>query len=159
MNGNPSVTNIVVAGLGGQGALTASDMIAGAAFRAGFDVKKSELHGMSQRGGSVASDVRFGARVLSPMIPSGEADYLLVLDAGQVENNRWQLRAGGMLIAPDAIEENKLRSKRSLNVALLGVLSTRLDLPETAWLEAIRANLPEKLHAVNFQAFAMGRAR
>src|ERR1017187_7912978 len=57
------VINIVVAGLGGQGVLKASDIIAGAAFLAGLDVKKSEVHGMSQRGGSVASDVRFGARV------------------------------------------------------------------------------------------------
>jgi indolepyruvate ferredoxin oxidoreductase beta subunit len=157
MAGNDRVTNIVVAGLGGQGVLTASDVIARAAFRAGFDVKKSELHGMSQRGGSVASDVRFGARVFSPMVPAGEADYLLVLDGGQVENNRWQLRAGGTLLAPEAIGGSKLRSKKSLNVALLGLLSTRLELPERAWLEALRESLPEKLHAVNFQAFAIGR--
>jgi indolepyruvate ferredoxin oxidoreductase beta subunit len=63
------VTNIVLGGLGGQGVLTASDILADAAFRAGFDVKKSELHGMSQRGGSVSSDVRYGPRVLSPMVP------------------------------------------------------------------------------------------
>ena len=50
---NNSVTNIVVAGLGGQGVLKASDVIAEVAFRAGLDVKKSEIHGMSQRGGSV----------------------------------------------------------------------------------------------------------
>jgi indolepyruvate ferredoxin oxidoreductase, beta subunit len=159
MDPERKVANIVVAGLGGQGVLTASDIVAAAAFRCGFDVKKSELHGMSQRGGSVASDVRFGEKVLSPMIPPGEADFLVVLDPGQVENNRGQLRDGGILIAPDAIEEDKLRSKKSLNVALVGVLSARLDLPETAWLEAIRANLPDRLHAANLQAFALGRAR
>ena len=159
MDPERKVTNIVVAGLGGQGVLTASDIVAAAAFRCGFDVKKSELHGMSQRGGSVASDVRFGEKVLSPIIPPGEADYLVVLDPGQIENNRGHLRDGGILIAPDAIEESKLRSKKSLNVALVGVLSARLDLPETAWLEAIRANLPDRLHAANLQAFALGRAR
>ncbi|NTV97240.1 MAG: glycosyltransferase, partial [Thiobacillus sp.] len=74
------VTNIVLGGLGGQGVLTASDILADAVFRAGFEVKKSELHGMSQRGGSVSSDVRYGPRVLSPMVPQGEADYLVVLD-------------------------------------------------------------------------------
>ena len=54
------LTNVVVAGLGGQGVLKASDILADAAMRAGFDVKKSEINGMSQRGGSVSSDVRFG---------------------------------------------------------------------------------------------------
>ena len=67
------VVNVVVAGLGGQGAIKASDILADAACRAGFDVKKAEIHGMSQRGGSVTSDVRFGPEVLSPMIPAGEA--------------------------------------------------------------------------------------
>ncbi len=157
MSDRAAVTNIVLAGLGGQGVLKASDIVADAAFRAGMDVKKSELHGMSQRGGSVASDVRFGATVLSPMIPSGEADYLVVLEPTQVENNRAVLRPGGTLIAPDAFDAGKLRSAKSLNVALLGILSTRLDIPEEAWLAAIRANLPEKVLDLNLQAFAEGR--
>ena len=151
-------TNVVIAGLGGQGVLKASDIVADAAFRAGFDVKKSEIHGMSQRGGSVTSDVRFGARVWSPMVPDGEADFLVVLDAGQVENNRWQLRAGGCLLTPDAAAQLKLRSKKSLNVALLGALSARLGIPEECWLAAIRASLPEKLHESNLEAFAEGRS-
>src|SRR5271167_4271872 len=110
------VTNIVIAGLGGQGVIKASDIVADVAFRAGLDVKKSEVHGMSQRGGSVASDVRFGERVYSPMVPSREADYLVVLSADQVEPNRWQLREGGTLITPDAIPQGALRDKRSINV-------------------------------------------
>ena len=57
---NSKVTNVVVAGLGGQGVLKASDILAQVAFEHGLDVKKSEIHGMSQRGGSVTSDVRFG---------------------------------------------------------------------------------------------------
>ena len=66
-----TVTNVVLAGLGGQGVIKASDILADAALRAGFDVKKAEIHGMSQRGGSVTSDVRFGRKVLSPMVPRG----------------------------------------------------------------------------------------
>ena len=62
------------AGIGGQGVILASDLLTVAAFRSGYDVKKSELHGMSQRGGSVSSDVRFGTKVWSPMVPRGEAD-------------------------------------------------------------------------------------
>ena len=152
-----NVTNIVMAGLGGQGVLKASDIVADVAFRAGLDVKKSEIHGMSQRGGSVTSDVRFGEEVYSPMVPSGEADYLVVLSVDQVEPNRWQLREGGILIEPGAIPDAALRDKRSLNVALLGWLSVSLPFPESAWLDAIRQNLAPKLHAANLQALAIGR--
>jgi indolepyruvate ferredoxin oxidoreductase beta subunit len=151
------VTNVVIAGLGGQGVLKASDILAEAAFRAGRDVKKSELHGMSQRGGSVSSDVRFGPEVLSPMVPPGEADYLVVLEPDQVEVNRGQLRAGGVLISADQVAEDALPNRKSLNVALLGVLSMRLDIGEAEWLAAVRANLPEKLHEANLAAFAIGR--
>jgi indolepyruvate ferredoxin oxidoreductase beta subunit len=152
------VTNIVIAGLGGQGVLKASDIVAEVAFRAGLDVKKSEIHGMSQRGGSVTSDVRFGECVYSPMVPPGEADYLVVLSPDQVEPNRWQLREGGTLITPGSIPENTLRDKRSLNVALLGWLSVSLPFPESAWQEAIHQNLAPKLHAANLQALAIGRS-
>ena len=158
MSNRTKVTNIVIAGLGGQGVLKASDLVAEVAFRAGLDVKKSEIHGMSQRGGSVTSDVRFGERVYSPMVPRGEADYLVVLSPDQVEPNRWQLREGGTLITPGEIPANALRDKRSLNVALLGWLSTSLPFPESAWEEAVRQNLAPKLHATNLQALAIGRA-
>ena len=151
------VTNVIIAGLGGQGVLKASDILADAALRAGLDVKKSEIHGMSQRGGSVSSDVRFGPRVLSPMVPPGEADYLVVLAPEEVEVNRASLRPGGVLISPDRIDRNSLGSPRSLNVALLGMLSTHLSVSEEDWLAAIRANLPERLHEMNLKAFAAGR--
>ena len=149
--------NIVIAGLGGQGVIKASDILSEAAFRSGFEVKKSEIHGMSQRGGSVTSDVRFGRQVLSPMVPPGEADFLVVLAPEQVEVNRGQLRAGGVLIAPDLIDPTKLSNRKSFNVALLGALSAHLQISEETWRAAIHACLPEKLHAANEQAFAEGR--
>jgi len=158
LSNRTKVTNIVIAGLGGQGVVKASDIVAEVAFRAGLDVKKSEIHGMSQRGGSVTSDVRFGEIVYSPMVPPGEADYLVVLSPDQVEPNRWRLREGGTLITPDATPVSALYDKRSLNVALLGCLSVSLPFPEAAWLEAIRRNLAEKLQAANLQALAIGRA-
>lgn len=154
-----NITNIVIAGLGGQGVLKASDILSEVVFHSGLDVKKSELHGMSQRGGSVSSEVRFGEKVLSPMVPAGEADYLVVLATDQVENNRQVLRNEGVLITPDDIDDGKLPNKRSVNVALLGVLSRYLDLKEEDWLKAVCDNLPEKLHEVNRQAFALGRKR
>ena len=151
------VKNVILAGLGGQGVIKASDILADAAFRDGRDVKKAEIHGMSQRGGSVTSDVRYGPEVLSPMIPRGEADFLVVLAPSEVEVNRPNLRPGGVLIPPDAVDEALLSNKKSLNVALLGALAARLDLPEACWLEAIRAALPERLHALNEKAFRLGK--
>ena len=151
------VLNLLVTGLGGQGVLKASDILAQAAFDAGFDVKKSELHGMSQRGGSVWSDVRFGGEVLSPMIPEGEADYLVALASDQVEPHRSQLRPGGVLITPAEVGGLNLPNRRSLNVALLGCLSRYLDLPQESWMRALKAQLSENLFEPNRIAFLMGR--
>jgi indolepyruvate ferredoxin oxidoreductase, beta subunit len=152
------VTNVVFAGLGGQGVIKASDVLADAAFRAGHDVKKAEIHGMSQRGGSVTSDVRFGPEVHSPMIPDGDADFLVVLAPTQVENNLHQLREDGVLFPPDLVPEESLRNKRSLNVALLGALSTHLSIDDAHWKAAIAGALPERLLQVNLEAFEAGRA-
>lgn len=69
--------NIALVGVGGQGTLLASEVISRAAMLAGYDVKKSEVHGMAQRGGSVVSQVRIGEKVNSPLIPEGETDFLI----------------------------------------------------------------------------------
>ena len=151
-------TNILIAGLGGQGVLKASDILADVAFSSGLDVKKADVHGMSQRGGSVASDVRFGERVFSPMVPPGEADFLIVIAPDQIEVNRASLKPGGVLIEPSQIDESTLPNKKSLNVALLGVLSRHLPFSAEAWTAAIERNLPEKLHDANRQSFELGRA-
>ena len=149
--------NVILAGLGGQGVIKASDILSEAAFRSGYEVKKSEIHGMSQRGGSVTSDVRFGPQVLSPMVPPGEADFLVVLAPDQVAVNRGQLRAGGVLLAPDLIDPAALANRKSFNVALLGALSMHLEISAENWRAAMHSVLPEKLHAANEQAFAEGR--
>ena len=70
------VTNILMAGVGGQGVILASEIVSEAMMKAGFDVKKSEVHGMAQRGGSVTTHVRFGKKVYSPLIKDGEVDIL-----------------------------------------------------------------------------------
>ncbi len=152
------VINIKFAGLGGQGVIRASDILAEAAFRFGADVKKSELHGMSQRGGSVSSDVRFGPRVWSPMIPAGEADYLVVVSPDQVDNNLPSLKSEGVLIRPEMIDERQLTDKKALNVALLGMLSAHLTIPEEIWLRTIRESFAESFYAANEQAFRLGRS-
>jgi indolepyruvate ferredoxin oxidoreductase beta subunit len=80
-------SNILMCGVGGQGIITTSNMLSRAAMNAGRDVKKSEIHGMSQRGGSVFSHVRFGAKIHSPVISCGQADILVSLE--EMETLRW----------------------------------------------------------------------
>lgn len=75
-----SVTNIVLAGVGGQGTLLVSTLLTKGLIEAGFDVKMSEIHGMAQRGGSVSTQVRFGREVFSPVIGTGEADILVAFE-------------------------------------------------------------------------------
>jgi indolepyruvate ferredoxin oxidoreductase beta subunit len=151
------VTNVVLAGLGGQGVLKGTDILADVALRAGFDVKKSELKGMSQRGGSVTGDVRFGERVFSPMVPTGETDFLLVLEPTQVAPNKHLLRPGGVLITPEAVCPEALPHKRTLNVALLGALSAHLPLSEELWLASLRSAFDQAFFEGNKKAFLIGR--
>ena len=90
------ITNILVCGIGGQGVMTAAEILAQAAMAVGCDVKKSEVAGMAQRGGVVTSHVRFGRKVHSPVITPGSADILLAFEAA--EGARWSdfLRPGGV---------------------------------------------------------------
>jgi indolepyruvate ferredoxin oxidoreductase beta subunit len=88
------VFNVSLVGVGGQGILLTSEILSRAAARAGLDVKKSEIHGMAQRGGSVISQVRFGNRVFSPIIPDGASHVLVSFE--KMEALRWR-----HLLAPD----------------------------------------------------------
>ena len=154
----PSPTNVRFAGLGGTGVIKASDIFADVVFRLGYTVKKAEVHGMSQRGGSVQSDVRFGSEVHSPMIPDGTCDFLVVLEPSQIPVVRDGLRPGGVLLTPADIDVAKLPTAKALNVAMLGRLGRQFDFPEESWRESLRTHFAEKLHAANDQAFRLGRA-
>jgi len=83
-----TITNILVSGIGGQGVMTAAELLAEAAIEQGFDVKKTEVAGMAQRGGVVTSHIRFGEKVLSPSIAEGEADIMLSFEVA--EALRWE---------------------------------------------------------------------
>ena len=91
-------TSIMIVGVGGQGTLLASKLLGNVLLKQGFDVKLSEVHGMSQRGGSVVTYVRFGEKVYSPIIDQGEADYILSFEL--LEAARWisHLKKGGKLV-------------------------------------------------------------
>lgn len=95
------ITNILLVGVGGQGILLASEVLSEAAMLAGFDVKKSEIHGMSQRGGSVVSHVRYGTEVFSPIVPEGEGDILFGFELMETVRSLPLLKAGGTVIAND----------------------------------------------------------
>lgn len=90
--------NIMIVGVGGQGSLLASRILGAAALGSGYDVKVSEVHGMSQRGGSVVTYVRYGENVASPVICEGEADVILSFE--KLEAARWlpYLRIGGTIV-------------------------------------------------------------
>jgi len=152
------VMNVKFAGLGGQGILTCTDILGRVVFDHGNDVKKAEVHGMSQRGGAITSDLRYGEKVFSPMIPVGEADFLVVLGEDQIDVNQHYLKPGGILVKPSDFDATKLENKRTLNVALLGALSKHMAFPVEQWLDAVRQQLPERLHAVNEKAFYLGRS-
>ncbi len=146
--------NVVFAGIGGQGVILASDLLTAAVFRSGFDVKKSELHGMSQRGGSVSSDVRFGTKVWSPMIPEGQADFLVSLAEDQVEVCRHLLKPGGIVLSPSMLGDYD--PGRSMNIAMLGALNAHLKLSDEIWNQLLAETFSGELLPVNQEAFRKG---
>ena len=93
--------NVSLVGVGGQGILLTANLLGRVAALAGLDVKKSEIHGMAQRGGSVASSVRFGDQVFSPIIPAGESDLLVAFDRLEAVRHASQLKAGGKALVND----------------------------------------------------------
>lgn len=95
------ITNVLLVGVGGQGILLASEILSEAAMLAGYDVKKSEIHGMSQRGGSVVSHVRYGTQVFSPIVPEGEGDILFGFELMETVRSLPLLKQGGSVIAND----------------------------------------------------------
>jgi len=116
-------TNVLVAGVGGQGVILASDIMCEVFMEAGFDVKKSEIHGMAMRGGIVTSHFRFGKKVYSPLIKEGEVDILFAFE--QLEGLRWinHVRPNGKILMND----NKVNPP-AVN---LGEMDYPKNIPET----------------------------
>lgn len=93
--------NVLMSGVGGQGVLVASDVLVLAAMHADFDAKKSEIHGMAQRGGSVVSQIRFGEKIYSPLINKGTADIILAFEKLEAIRYLDFLKPGGAIIYND----------------------------------------------------------
>lgn len=151
------VTSVLLVGVGGQGVLKASDILSRAAFLSGLDVKKSEIHGMSQRGGGVTSTVRFGEKVFSPLAPEGSVDLLIALDAAEGEKYRGAVAEGGRVVFHDEGLVSMLSNRRTANVALLGVAAAALDIRDEIWEKAIAAEMKARHVDMNIEAFRTGR--
>ena len=95
------VKNILLVGVGGQGTILASKILTSGLMKAGYDVKMSEIHGMSQRGGSVSTQVRYGDKVYSPIVGKGSADVIVAFE--EMEALRWldHLKIGGTMVIND----------------------------------------------------------
>ncbi len=118
--------NILICGTGGQGILLASEIISAAAMLSGMDVRKSEVHGMAQRGGSVVSQVRFGRTVHSPTIEEGTADLLVSME--KLEALRWShflSPSGRALVCDLEIEPSSVSTGQAQYPDVLGGLSAR----------------------------------
>ena len=169
--------NIMIVGVGGQGTLLASRILGKVAIKEGYDVKVSEVHGMSQRGGSVVTYVKYGDKVYSPIIDRGEADLILAFEMLEAMRALPYLKKGGTMIAntqkmnpmpvitgameyPENIEE-KLSAKINLQavdaLSLAEKAGTKsMDVDKNVWIDVIKETVPEKFLDVNIKAFELG---
>lgn len=177
---------MLFAGLGGQGVVLAGDTLAEAALLAGLNVKKSEIHGLSRRFGSVSCQVRIGHDLYSPLRGHGGVNWVLALEAyeglkhlpflrsdGSALFNRMWCKPGAqtpavgpapIVASDDRIEwfegtvlTHQAECPRNLNFFMLGVLSTRLTIGMNDWHEALQNVTKADSHEVNREMFAAGR--
>jgi indolepyruvate ferredoxin oxidoreductase beta subunit len=103
MSVNTLAFNLMIAGVGGQGTVLASKLIAAAAMNCGYDVRTTETIGMAQRGGSVVSHVRVGENIFSPLIPLGKADAIIAFEPAEAVRQLPYLRKDGVVLACDNV--------------------------------------------------------
>ena len=184
--------NILFCGVGGQGILLASEVTAFSLLAAGMDVRKSEVHGMAQRGGSVTAHLRYGSKVYSPLISPGEADIVVAFEMLEAVRYLPFMHAESTAIVnthriyPPAVATGKIpypenvldelknrdikvktldafeiaRSVgeiRSVNIVMVGMLSTHLPVEEQVFLDVLHERIPQKFRDVNIKAFQEGR--
>ncbi len=152
-----SVVSILFCGTGGQGVLKAAEVTGLAAMFAGFHVKKSEVHGMAQRGGSVESHLRFGQKVFSPLVPKGGADILLPFHSGEAERLCSFLKPGGSDLLPFLGRAHEAGVQRMFfNTYMVGVLAGHLDIPKDSWMKALEHEFRVKKLEENINVFFAG---
>jgi len=184
--------NILFCGVGGQGILLASEVTAYSLLAVGMEARKSEVHGMAQRGGSVTAQLRYGAKVYSPLISVGEADIVVAFEMMEAARYLPYMHKDTKVIVnthkifPPAVATGKMEypenvlgeltsqnihvkeldafaiaSKvgevRSVNIVMVGVLSTYLPIEEQVFLDVMNERIPERFRDVNIKAFQEGR--
>ena len=184
--------NILFCGVGGQGILLASEVTAYSLLAAGMEVRKSEVHGMAQRGGSVTAHLRYGEKVYSPLISLGEADLIVAFEMlesvrylpymhsdSQVIVNTHKIYppavATGKMTYPDNVLDElannnikvneldafevarKVGEVRAVNIAMVGVMSTYIEIDEQVFLDVMNERIPERFREANINAFLEGR--
>ncbi|MCL2003788.1 MAG: indolepyruvate oxidoreductase subunit beta [Oscillospiraceae bacterium] len=176
------MTNIVIAGVGGQGSIFTAKILGSLYMARGLDVKLTEVHGMAQRGGSVVTMMKAGETVCSPLVSAGEADYLIGLEATEAARTAELLAPQGAAFVSsrtipiagqsavyavhgdgwkvvDALGiATEAGNPRCENAVLLGAFSNAADFTEDEWEAAIRANVKPNLADVNLKAFKMGQS-
>ena len=153
-----STTNILIAGVGGQGTVLTARVLSRLLMQKGYDIKVSEIHGMSQRGGSVITQVRYGEKVYSPIIPPGTADYILAFEMLEGVRALPYLKTGGTMIVnnreinPMPVVMGKAQYPRDLEATLqnCGAETCIFD----AYVQAVAAGNPKCLNMVMLGAWA-----
>ena len=178
--------NIMIVGVGGQGSLLASKLLGRLLLTRGYDIKVSEVHGMSQRGGSVVTYVRFGDKVYSPIVDKGEADFIVSFELLEAARYTEDLKPGGKIVTStqqinpmpvitgaaqypaelvakiqaagmDIDAFDALALAEQANIVLMGRLSKYFDFSEEEWMTAIEQSVPAKFLQLNKKAFLLGR--
>jgi len=137
------VTNILLSGVGGQGVIFAGNILAHVFVQAGYDVKKSEVHGMAQRGGDVTTHFRFGEKVYSPLIPYGEVDFLLAFELLEALRYINYCKDKAMIV----INDQKILPP----AVTLGLAKYPTDIPAT-----FKKYFKDRVHVIKGQEIALG---
>ena len=141
--------SVLLVGVGGQGTILASKVLTSGLIAAGYDVKMSEVHGMSQRGGTVTTQVRFGSKVWSPLIGEGEADVLVSFETMEA------MRADTLAI--DAVKvATDQGMPRGMNVVLLGALVAALGVDDVDWAAALKSCVKPQFYEANLKCLEAG---
>jgi indolepyruvate ferredoxin oxidoreductase beta subunit len=157
MNTKENTTNILLSGVGGQGILTMAEVICLVAVKDGFHVKKSEVHGMAQRGGSVESHVRFGPEIFSPLIPFAQVDYLVCLHPQEHERMKGFLKNDGTDLFEYFDKAKTISANpKYLNSAMLGVTAACLNLKVESWENVFNIFFANKNLEENLEVFHEG---
>ena len=181
--------NILIAGVGGQGTLLASRVLGKYAMLCGKDCKLSEIHGMSQRGGSVVTHVRIGDKIYSPVVWEGSADMIIAFETLEAARVKGYLKKGGILLVneekilpmpcitgaaeyPEGLKETleaedarvcfikaEAGSVKATNIVMLGALCKLFEFDKEKMRQAVAESVPAKFTELNLKAFELGFER